>query len=209
MADQSFAPPVYQTFDIKTDQTTVAPRLKALRAAMAEAGLDGFLVPRTDAHRGELVPAERGAAGLHHQLHRLGRHRRDRAEEGRRCSSIAATHCRRRPQTDTRACHGDRDRAGRAVAAHRRLRAAGRQARLRPLAAYPRRNRRPQRRSSPARRRWCQAPTSSTRSGPIAPLPPNAPDRVPRPQPRRQARQRQARRCCARRWPPTMPTPWC
>jgi Xaa-Pro aminopeptidase len=34
----------------------VAPRLKALRAAIAEAGLDGFLVPRADAHRGESVP---------------------------------------------------------------------------------------------------------------------------------------------------------
>ncbi|MCC7187057.1 MAG: aminopeptidase P family N-terminal domain-containing protein, partial [Acidobacteria bacterium] len=57
MTDSSFAPTVYQTFDIRTDRKTVAPRLKALRAAMREAGVDAFLVPRTDAHRGEMVPA--------------------------------------------------------------------------------------------------------------------------------------------------------
>ncbi len=34
----------------------MAPRLKALRKAIAEAGLDGFLIPRADAHRGESVP---------------------------------------------------------------------------------------------------------------------------------------------------------
>lgn len=56
MSDNDFAPTVYQTFDIKTDKRTVAPRLKALRAAIADAGLDGFLVPRADAHRGESVP---------------------------------------------------------------------------------------------------------------------------------------------------------
>ncbi|GAB4302412.1 MAG: aminopeptidase P family protein [Roseovarius sp.] len=33
------------------------PRLAALRAAMAEAGLAGFLVPRADAHQGEYVAA--------------------------------------------------------------------------------------------------------------------------------------------------------
>jgi Xaa-Pro aminopeptidase len=56
MSESVFAPTVYQTFDIKTDKKTVAPRLKALRGAIAEAGLDGFLVPRADAHRGESVP---------------------------------------------------------------------------------------------------------------------------------------------------------
>lgn len=56
MSESVFAPTVYQTFDIKTDKRTVAPRLMALRAAIAEAGLDGFLVPRADAHRGESVP---------------------------------------------------------------------------------------------------------------------------------------------------------
>lgn len=52
----AFAPTVYQSFDSRTKKSTVAPRLKALRAAIAEAGLDGFLVPRADAHRGEQVP---------------------------------------------------------------------------------------------------------------------------------------------------------
>lgn len=57
MTDSAFAPTVYQTFDSRTDPKTVAPRLKALRAEMREAGIDAFLVPRTDAHRGESVPA--------------------------------------------------------------------------------------------------------------------------------------------------------
>lgn len=56
MSDSGFAPTVYQTFDIKTDKKTVAPRLKALREEIAKAGIDGFLVPRADAHRGESVP---------------------------------------------------------------------------------------------------------------------------------------------------------
>ncbi|WP_374621773.1 aminopeptidase P family protein [Devosia sp.] len=57
MTEKAFAPTVYQSFDTRTDRKTVAPRLKAFRAALAEARLDGFLVPRTDAHRGESVPA--------------------------------------------------------------------------------------------------------------------------------------------------------
>jgi Xaa-Pro aminopeptidase len=56
MTDSAFAPTLFQTFDIKTDKKTVAPRLQALRAELAEAGLDAFLVPRADAHRGESVP---------------------------------------------------------------------------------------------------------------------------------------------------------
>jgi len=63
MADKSFSPPLYQSFDIRTDRSTVAPRLKALRVKMAEAGLDGFLVPRADAHRGESVPASEARLG--------------------------------------------------------------------------------------------------------------------------------------------------
>jgi Xaa-Pro aminopeptidase len=63
MADKSFSPPIYQSFDIKTDKSTVAPRLAALREKMAEAGVDGFLVPRTDAHRGESVPASEARLG--------------------------------------------------------------------------------------------------------------------------------------------------
>ncbi len=56
MANTGFGPAVFQTFTTKTTPATVAPRLEALRRAMAAAGLDGFLVPRADAHRGESVP---------------------------------------------------------------------------------------------------------------------------------------------------------
>src|SRR5215207_9861463 len=56
MADPAFSPAVFQKFTTRTAPATVAGRLKALRGAMADAGLDGFLVPRADAHRGESVP---------------------------------------------------------------------------------------------------------------------------------------------------------
>jgi Xaa-Pro aminopeptidase len=51
-----FSAPVFQSFDVETTPKTVAPRLRALRAALAAAGVDGFLIPRADAHRGESVP---------------------------------------------------------------------------------------------------------------------------------------------------------
>src|SRR3954462_1295073 len=57
MEINDFGPAAFQSFDTKTSPRTVAARLKALRAAIAEAGLDGFLIPRADAHRGESVPA--------------------------------------------------------------------------------------------------------------------------------------------------------
>jgi Xaa-Pro aminopeptidase len=46
---------MHQEFHRRTRPETGPPRLAALRAAMAEAGLDGFLVPRADAHQGETV----------------------------------------------------------------------------------------------------------------------------------------------------------
>ncbi len=49
-------PSLYQNFDVKTDARQVAPRLRALRRQLDGAGLDGFLIPRSDAHRGESVP---------------------------------------------------------------------------------------------------------------------------------------------------------
>ncbi len=55
-ATPTFAPTRFQNFAIRTTPATVAPRLKALRDEMAKAGLDGFLIPRADAHRGESVP---------------------------------------------------------------------------------------------------------------------------------------------------------
>ncbi|WEK05454.1 MAG: aminopeptidase P family protein [Candidatus Devosia phytovorans] len=57
MTAQSFPPAVFQSFEEKSDKTNVAPRLKALRDAMAAADIQGFLIPRADAHRGESVPA--------------------------------------------------------------------------------------------------------------------------------------------------------
>lgn len=56
MTAPSFPPAQFQSFEEKTDPTNVAPRLAALRAAMADAGVDAFLIPRADAHRGESVP---------------------------------------------------------------------------------------------------------------------------------------------------------
>ncbi|MDB5472792.1 MAG: aminopeptidase family protein [Devosia sp.] len=54
---QSFPPTKFQSFVEKADPANVAPRLAALRAAMTAAKVDGFLIPRADAHRGESVPA--------------------------------------------------------------------------------------------------------------------------------------------------------
>jgi Xaa-Pro aminopeptidase len=46
---------MFQSFEASTDPTQGPPRLAALRREMAAAGLDGFLVPRADAHQGEYV----------------------------------------------------------------------------------------------------------------------------------------------------------
>src|SRR3569833_1001362 len=56
MPNSDFGPARFQKFATRTTPTTVAGRLKALRQAIGDAGLDGFLVPRADAHRGESVP---------------------------------------------------------------------------------------------------------------------------------------------------------
>ncbi|MGB0497565.1 MAG: aminopeptidase P family protein [Rubricella sp.] len=47
---------MFQKFDIQTTPETGPERLAALRGAMADTGVDGFLVPRADAHQGETVP---------------------------------------------------------------------------------------------------------------------------------------------------------
>ena len=56
MRNNDFGPAHFQKFATRTSPKTVAARLNALRSAIAGAGLDGFLVPRADAHRGESVP---------------------------------------------------------------------------------------------------------------------------------------------------------
>ena len=48
---------MFQGFDSAADPAQGAPRLERLRAELAAAGLDGFIVPRADAHQGEYVPA--------------------------------------------------------------------------------------------------------------------------------------------------------
>jgi Xaa-Pro aminopeptidase len=48
---------MFQTFDSHADPTQGPPRLAALRKALAEAGLAGFIVPRADIHQGEYVAA--------------------------------------------------------------------------------------------------------------------------------------------------------
>ncbi|MCE8008903.1 aminopeptidase P family protein [Aestuariivita sp.] len=46
---------MFQTFDITARPDQGPPRLEALRAALVAQGLDGFIVPRADAHQGEYV----------------------------------------------------------------------------------------------------------------------------------------------------------
>jgi len=56
---------LYQTFSENTDPSLGAPRLKKLRAALRAQKLDGFLVPRADAHQNEYVaPCEERLAWL-------------------------------------------------------------------------------------------------------------------------------------------------
>lgn len=46
---------MFQTFDATSSPAEGAARLAALRAVLAAEGLEGFLVPRSDAHQGEYV----------------------------------------------------------------------------------------------------------------------------------------------------------
>ena len=46
---------MFQTFDTTSRPEQGPPRLAALRAELAAAGLDGFLVPRADWHQGEYL----------------------------------------------------------------------------------------------------------------------------------------------------------
>jgi Xaa-Pro aminopeptidase len=47
----------FQSFDEKTDPSRGKERVAALRAELAKRKLDGFIVPRTDQHQNEYVPA--------------------------------------------------------------------------------------------------------------------------------------------------------
>ncbi|MGB3244590.1 MAG: aminopeptidase P family N-terminal domain-containing protein, partial [Sulfitobacter sp.] len=48
---------MFQSFEATARPEQGPPRLRALRVEMKAAGLDGFLVPRADAHQGEYVAA--------------------------------------------------------------------------------------------------------------------------------------------------------
>lgn len=48
---------MFQTFDVTARPEQGPPRLAALRAELQAEGLDGFIVPRADAHQGEYVAA--------------------------------------------------------------------------------------------------------------------------------------------------------
>ena len=48
---------MFQDFEDPADPQSSAPRIAALRAALEERDLDGFLIPRADEHQGEYVPA--------------------------------------------------------------------------------------------------------------------------------------------------------
>ncbi len=48
---------MFQNFTVKADPATVAPRLKALRAAMSAENLDILLVPHADEYQNEYIPA--------------------------------------------------------------------------------------------------------------------------------------------------------
>ncbi|WP_164657922.1 aminopeptidase P family protein [Tropicibacter sp. Alg240-R139] len=48
---------MFQSFEVTARPEQGPPRLAALRAEIANQGLDGFLVPRADAHQGEYVAA--------------------------------------------------------------------------------------------------------------------------------------------------------
>jgi Xaa-Pro aminopeptidase len=56
---------MFQTFETTSRPEQGPPRLAALRVELARAGLDGFIVPRADAHQGEYVaPADQRLAWL-------------------------------------------------------------------------------------------------------------------------------------------------
>lgn len=56
---------MFQTFETTARPEQGPPRLAALRAQLVRAGLDGFIVPRADAHQGEYVaPADQRLAWL-------------------------------------------------------------------------------------------------------------------------------------------------
>lgn len=56
MGSRNYLAAMFQTFDDLSDPSCGAPHAALLRAELSRRGLDGFLVPRADAHQGEYVP---------------------------------------------------------------------------------------------------------------------------------------------------------
>lgn len=56
MLPRNYLAAMFQTFDDLSDPSCGAPHAALLRAELSRRGLDGFLVPRADAHQGEYVP---------------------------------------------------------------------------------------------------------------------------------------------------------
>lgn len=48
---------MFQTFDVQTEKTAASGRISDLREDLVRRRLDAYVVPRTDAHQGEYVPA--------------------------------------------------------------------------------------------------------------------------------------------------------
>src|ERR1700710_2781973 len=53
----AYIPPMRQTFDESTDRSFGPRHVPLIRKAMAEQGLDGFVVPHEDEHQNEYLPA--------------------------------------------------------------------------------------------------------------------------------------------------------
>ncbi|MBU2581145.1 MAG: aminopeptidase P family protein [Alphaproteobacteria bacterium] len=48
---------MFQVFDVASDSSQVAERVASLRNELAARNIDAYIVPRTDAHQGEYIPA--------------------------------------------------------------------------------------------------------------------------------------------------------
>ena len=48
---------MFQSFEVTARPEQGPPRLKEIRSQLNTAGLDGYLIPRADAHQGEYVSA--------------------------------------------------------------------------------------------------------------------------------------------------------
>ena len=46
---------MFQSFEVTARPEQGPPRLKEIRSQLKTAGLDGYLIPRADAHQGEYV----------------------------------------------------------------------------------------------------------------------------------------------------------